>query len=102
MLSGSSPRSTVCSFTKLRINKPAPTSSTSDSATSVTTIALRSRPPLNPPLTPLPESFSGSTMLRRTVCSAGTSPKISAVSIATARLNTSTGTLRRMSASLGM
>ena len=41
------------------MSRPAPASSTSDSATSATTSALRSRLRRKPPLMPLPESFSG-------------------------------------------
>src|SRR5260221_10132238 len=47
--------------TKLLIISPAPASKTSDSVISATTSAFRSRPRRKPPLTPFPESLSGST-----------------------------------------
>ena len=69
------PKSVCCSVAKVRIIKPAPVSSTSESAISTTTSALRNRPRRNPPLTPRPESFNGSTMSRRESCIAGARPK---------------------------
>ena len=63
MLSGLKPRSAVCSRMKLRISRPAPESKTRERATSMMTSVFRSLPFRKPPLTPLPESLSGSTIL---------------------------------------
>ena len=89
-LFGFMPRSTVCRATKLRISKPAPASNMSDSATSTITSAPRSLPPRNPPLVPLPESFSGSTMSRLAVRKAGSKPNSTAVNAAVTRLKIKT------------
>ena len=81
---------------------PAPVNSTRESANSTITSAFRSRPRRKPPLTPLPESFSGSTILRRASCSAGASPKSSAVKTVRPRLNANTGRSNPISASFGI
>ena len=81
---GSNPTSTWTSPMKLRISRPAPSSSTSESATSPTTRPLRTHPWLVP--VPLPDSFSPCTRSRRAPCHAGSRPKRKAVTTAVARL----------------
>ncbi len=69
----SNPGSTRWIWTKLRTINPAPIRSTSDSATSSTTNALRSLLPRRPPVS-LPRSRSASARLPATARSAGASP----------------------------
>ena len=72
-LRASNPGSTRWIEAKLRTINPAPTSSTSDSATSSTTSALRSLLPRTPPVS-LPRSRSASIRLPLTARNAGASP----------------------------
>ena len=69
----SNPGSTRWIWAKLRTIKPAPIRSTSDSATSTTTSALRSLLPRTPPVS-LPRSRSASARLPPTARSAGARP----------------------------
>ena len=96
----SNPVSTCCIWKKLRINSPAPVSSTNASATSVTTSALRilCRPP---ELVPRPPSFMQPARFGRVACSAGASPNTMPVRTDSARVNSSTRASIETSASRG-
>ncbi len=78
-LDASKPGWTDCKRTKLLINSPAPTSSTSASPTSTTTSAPRTRPARPTPTSPRLDSFSDSLRFSRDVSTAGTAPNASPV-----------------------
>ena len=86
----SKPGLTCCSRQKLRISSPAPISNATESATSATTKALRSRWRRALPPAPAVPSFSVSIRLGFDVCSAGTRPKMSPVRSADTIANTRT------------
>ena len=88
-LSRSKPRSRCASAEKVRTNRPAATTSTSDSATCPTTSELPS-PTRRSPATPRPCSFSASFGSTRVARNAGTVPNRITVPIATAAVKPST------------
>ena len=85
------PALAFCSVRKLRTNSDAPTSSTSDSAISATTSALRSRFFRTPEPLPRAPSRSASCRLPRAACSAGASPNRMPVTIEMTTVYTSVG-----------
>ena len=97
--SGSNPGDTPCSRTKLRTSRPAPTSSTSEIATSATTSRLRSRrrelPKPPSPCVFLPPAFSD--VLRSTCAarSAGARPNSRPVKIEIAEREGEDGAVER-------
>ena len=102
MLSGLRPRSTRCSRTKRAHQQARADEQHQRERDFATTSAFRSRPPRNRRLTPLPESFSGSTMLRLAVCARGRQAEQQGGEHGSARLKSSTGRFRRMTTSRGM
>ena len=86
------PGSMFCRTKNVRTVRPALTSSTTDSATSITTSRLRVRPPCAPAPVLRP-ARSASVTSAFDVCSAGTSPNTMPVSSDTASENSSTGML---------
>ena len=88
--------------TRLRINRPAPTSRTQANATSDTTSALRIDFRRRPSVDPRLASFSASWSAEVCGCSAGASPKTTPVRIATATVNPRTVASIRRPASKGM
>ena len=76
MLAVSIPRLNEYILRKLRIINPAPTRSTSVSASSATTIVETRRRARTAPELPRPPSFSTSFTLVLETCSAGASPKM--------------------------
>ena len=99
---GSTPRSTEVSFWKLRIRRPAPTSSTSASATSATIRVLRIRSEWRPLVAPRPPSRSAPTRLPPADCIAGTRPKAMPVTSERSSANASTDASSRISTRRGM
>ncbi len=92
MRSALTPESIPWSATNVRTVRPALTSSTTESATSITTSRLRIAPPCRdaPVLRP---ALSESVRSVRDVCSAGARPNTMPVSSDTPSENSSTGTL---------
>ena len=88
--SGWKPRSMRWSSTKLRISRPAPTTRTTERATSETTRARRSGSRPRPAVAPLPPSRSEPASGERARRSAGARPKRTPVRSASAALNPST------------
>ena len=86
MPAGFTPRSVETSVAKLRISSPAPSSRTSERATSATTRPCRIQPCLWPAPAPLPDSFIPLARSWREAFHAGTMPTISVVTTASARL----------------
>ena len=89
-----------CRTKKVRTVNPALTSSTTDSATSITTSRPRVRPPCAPALVLRP-ALSASVTSAFEVCSAGTRPKTMPVTSDTPSEKSSTGTLIATRDSLG-
>ncbi len=83
------PMSTLASAIRLRPSRPAPITSATASAISVTTKALRAQPPLTPRAEPLPPCRRPSARSTRDTCHAGASPKITLASSEAASANAS-------------
>ena len=81
--------STCASASRLRPSRPAPITSATASAISVTTNALRAQPPRTPRADPLPPWRRPSARSTRDTCHAGARPKIrlAASEIASANIN---------------
>ena len=99
---GLNPRSTCCTRTKLRTNRPAPASSISASAISATTSTLRALARVEPIVNRLPDFLSESCKSVLDPCSAGAMPKISAVPSVSTTLKISTCGSIVVSLSLGI
>ena len=99
---GSTPRSTEVSFWKLRIRRPAPTSSISASATSATIRVLRIRSEWRPEVAPRPPSRSTPTRLPPADCSAGIRPKATPVTSERSSAKPRTEASSRISTRRGM
>src|SRR5262245_61420778 len=84
------PGSTDCAFINVRRNRPAETSSSSDSATCATTSPLRSRARRGGAVTAAVDSFSAGITDAVDPCNAGTSPKTTAVAVVTLAAKSST------------
>ena len=87
--SGSKPGRTSLRSRKLLPNNPAPTNSTSESATSITTKSARTRLGTTPQVL-RPPSLSGSWRSARLACTAGARPKITPVKTETTAVKVST------------
>ena len=95
------PGSSLFSAMKLRINRPAPTSSTSAMASSLTASAARRRPPRRPSVPVRPPSLRGPPESRRDAWRAGTRPNRRLVNIEAPAAYASTWRSMAISDSLG-
>jgi hypothetical protein len=96
------PRSWFTSERKLCIKTPAPLNRTRESVTSQTTSAFRNPPWRAPISAPFPDAERPDAMSRRLARTAGATPKITAVSVATPKLKSSTEKLISMTVSLAI
>ncbi len=93
--------STAASASRLRARRPAPNTSTTASAISATTNALRAQAPRAPIDVPLPPCRRPSTSWTRDTCSAGARPKMRLATSATISAKTKTRPSTRMSSTRG-
>ncbi len=101
-LDGSKPRSIRVRPTRLRVMRPAPTSSTIESATSRITRPARIRPRRAPPPKPFDAEASWLTRSVRDACNAGKRPHTTVVTIDVTTANISAAASRLISVSEAM